>query len=74
MFIACYNTVVLKKKIGKTVKNCSFEIILWQKTGHWASMSHTQNQAQFFFVEITKGDKLSRTFYFIRISYVLAES
>ena len=28
-----------------------------------------QNQAQFFFLEITKGDhKLSRTFYFMKVS------
>ena len=33
-----------------------------------ASRSHAQNQVQFF-LEITKGDhKLSRTFYFIKIS------
>ena len=32
---------------------------------NWSSMGHTQNQAQFFCVEITKGDhKLSRTFLF----------
>ena len=37
-------------------------------------MGHTQNKKRFFFAEITKPDhKLSKTFYFIKISYVLAE-
>ena len=60
----CYNIEVLKKN-GKTVKNCSLGSYLGKTL---ASVGHTQNQAQFFLKEITKGDhKLSRTFYFIKI-------
>ena len=37
-------------------------------------MGHNQNEKQFFLAEITKADhQLSETFYFIKISYVLAE-
>ena len=37
-------------------------------------MSHVQNKKTFFFSKITKPDhKFSKTFYFIKISYVLAE-
>ena len=37
--------------------------------------AHPKNKKQFFFSEITKPDyKLSRSFYFNKISYVLAES
>ena len=58
----------------KSVKLLKIALLRSYLGRNWASMGHTQNQAQFFFVEITKGDhKLSRTFYFIRISYVLTE-
>ena len=37
------------------------------------AMGHTQNLKENFFAEITKpGHKLSKTFYFIKMSYVLA--
>ena len=40
-------------------------------TKNWVSMGHTQNKQKFF---LTKADhKLSKTFYFIKISYVLTE-
>ena len=65
-----YHIVVLKKKNGKTVKNCSSRILFGQKLGQhgprpkWSSI---------FFLEITKGDhKFSRTFYFIKVhNYLL---
>ena len=62
-----YHIVVLKKKLLKTV-------LLGHYLGkNWASMSHTQNEAQFVFLETTKEDhELSRTFLFIKISHVLA--
>ena len=67
----CYNTVVLEKKLGKTVKNCSFRILFGQKVGQHGP--HPKS-SWIFFVEVTQGDhKLSRTFYFIKISYVLTE-
>ena len=61
-----YHIVVLKKKLLKIV-------LLGHYLGkNWASMSHTQNEAKFFFLETTKEDhKLSRTFCFIKISYIL---
>ena len=39
-------------------------------------MGYTQNEKQYFLAEITKAQadhQLSETFYFIKISYVLAE-
>ena len=39
IFNLCYHIVVLKKKPGKVVKDCKY----------WASMGHTQNEAQFCF-------------------------
>ena len=55
-----------EKKIGKTVKNWSFGIILGQKLGQHGL--HPKSSSNVF-VEIAKGDhKLSRTFYFIKIS------
>ena len=67
----CYNTVVLEKKLGKTVKNCSFRILYGQKVGQHGP--HPKS-SWIFCVEVAKGDhKLSRTFYFIKISYVLTE-
>ena len=37
-------------------------------------MGHTQSKQKYFFAEMTEADnKLSKTFYFIKISYVLAE-
>ena len=67
----CYHIVVLKKKINKTVKNCSSRTLFGQKLGqHGPHPTWSSN----FFLKITKGDhKLSRTFYFIQILYVLTE-
>ena len=63
------NPAVLKE-IGKTSKNCHFWTQLAQKRSVWA-MPQTKKQ---FFSEITKADhKFSKTFHFIKISYVLAE-
>ena len=64
-----WNLVVLKK-IGKTFNNYHFFTHLHKKG---VTMGHTQN-TKTFFAEITKPDhKLSKTFYFIKISHVLAE-
>ena len=65
------NTVVLKKKIGKTSKNYHFWAQLVLKG---VTMGHLQNKKQLFLTEITKqGQKPSKTFYFIKISYGLVE-
>ena len=49
-----------EKKMGKTVKKCSFGIILGQKLGQHEL--HPKSSSNVF-VEIAKGDhKLSRTF------------
>ena len=49
----CYHIVVLKKKLIKLLKI----VLLGPCLGkNWASMGHTQNEAQFF-LEITKGDQ-----------------
>ena len=54
------------KKTGKTLENCSFTSLYRQKQDH-PKIKFT------FFLKITDGDdKLSRTFYFIKTSYVLA--
>ena len=60
-----WNTVVMKK-IGKTFKKCSFRTIFGQNLDKHGP--HPKSSSMFF-VEITEGDhKLSRTFYFIKIS------
>ena len=63
----CCNPVGLKK-ICKASKKIFFWAQIVQKMGH------AQNEKQFFLVQITNADyQLSETFYFIKISYVLAE-
>ena len=55
-----------QKKIGKTVKKCSARTLFGQKLAQYITR---QKCSSIFFREITKGDhKLSRTFYFIKIS------
>ena len=62
----CYHIVVLKKKIRKTVKNCSSGTLFGQKLGKHGPLP---KWGLIFFLKITKGDhKLSRTLYFINIS------
>ena len=65
------NPVVLKK-IAKTSKTYNFLAQLVQK---WGPHGSCQKQKTFFFFSvIAKPDhKLSKPFYFIKISYVLAE-
>ena len=63
------NPVVLKKKIGKTSKNYHFWAKLAQIRCHYGPH---RKQKTIFFIEITNSDhQLSKTFYFIKISYVL---
>ena len=65
-----YNPVVLKK-IGKTSKNYNFWAQLAQKSSHYGPYRKPKTN---FFTGITKPDHmLSKTFYFIKISYVFAE-
>ena len=60
----CYNTVL--KKIVKTFTNCSFRTLFGQKFSQQRPCPKSSSK---IFFEITKGDhKLSRTFYFIKIS------
>ena len=66
----CCNPVVLKK-IGKTSKALIFWTRFAQKRGHYGSHSKSKTT---FLVEITNADhQLSENFYFIKISYILAE-
>ena len=59
-----YNTVVLRKEIVKTFKNCSFRTIFGQKLDQQGPCPKSSS----FFLHITKGDhKLLRTFYFFKI-------
>ena len=62
----CCNSLVLKKKLVKPLRNCFFGTTLHKRA---VIMGHTQNEKQFFLAEITKADhQLSETFYFIKIS------
>ena len=63
-----WNPVVLKKN-DKTLASAIFWSNLHKKGSVWAAPKMKN-----FFSEITKVDhQLSKTFYFIKISYVLAE-
>ena len=67
----CCNPAVQKKKLVKPLKNCVFGPNLHKNK---VIMEHTENENQFFLVEITKTDhEPSETFYFIKMSYVLTE-
>ena len=62
------NLLVLKK-IGKTSKNCNFRAQRSNKESLWVTP-----KIKNFFSEITRAEhKLSETFSFIKISYVLVE-
>ena len=66
----CCNPVVLKKKLVNPLKTAFSGPIYTTKGSAWATPKMKNN----FFAEITKADhQLSETFYFIKISYVLAE-
>ena len=59
------------KFLAKTFKNCHFWAQLAQKRGQYRP--HPK-QTKKYFPELTKADhKLSKTFYFIKIAYVLTE-
>ena len=62
------------KSFAKTPKNYHFLAQLLQK---WGPMGHAQNKKQnknnFFAEKIKPDHKLSKKFYFIKISYALAE-
>ena len=59
-----------KKKKGKTSKKLLFWAQFAQKSGHYGPRPKWKT---IFWAEITKADRqLSETFYFIKISYVLA--
>ena len=63
------NPVVLKK-IAKTSKNYNFLAQFVQK---WANGPRPKTENIFFSVIKKTDHKLSKTFYFIKISYVLAD-
>ena len=66
-----WNPVVLKKNLLKPLKLAIFGAICAKMGFPWTTPK-TKNF--FFFEEITKTDhKLSKTIYFLKISYVLAE-
>ena len=52
----CCNSVVLKKKIGETLKNCFFQPNLHYKE---VNMGHTQNEKQFYFGRNNKSRSLA---------------
>ena len=61
-----------KRKIGKTSKKLLFWAQFAQKKRSLSAMPKMKNK--FFLADIRKADhQLSETFYFIKISYVLAE-
>ena len=71
MLITNWNPIVLKKKLLKPLKITNFQPNLC-KNG--VPMGHAQKTKSNFFAEVTKPDHtLSKTFYFIKISYVLAK-
>ena len=67
----CCNPAVLKKKLVKRLKNCSFWPNLHERGPY---RLHPKWKTKFFFSGITKSDhQVSETSYLTKVSYVLAE-